>query len=401
MHSIKYSPTATRSLQQWAPLIVSLVIVTSIVTVNLLAPFFSAPETNMEKALRILDQAPIIDGQIRFYLNSSINDADLTTLPETFDTDITRLRKGKVGGQFWSVYMPCTPNVTDYTTTLRDVVEQIDLVKRMVDKYTDVFQMAYSVADIRQAFRHGKIASLVGMEGGHSMDDSLGVLRQLYALGARYMTLTHTCHTAWADSAAPPPLHNGLTLFGESVVSEMNRLGMLVDISHVSPDTMRHVARVSQAPLFFSHSSAAALCNITRNVPDDVLEMVKEKGGIVMVNFFSIFVSCNTTATLSQVADHIVHIKKVAGAQHIGLGADYDGINSWPEGLRDVSTYPNLIAELLSRGFTESEVRGIASDNLIRVLDETERVSRRLNSMKPVEETLRINKTCPIRAEEL
>jgi membrane dipeptidase len=298
-------------------------------------------------------------------------------------------------------------------------LEQIDIVHQMVARYPATFALALSADDIDRAQRAGKIASLIGVEGGHCINGSLGVLRMFYRLGARYMTLTHTSNTPWADSATDTAKANGLTPFGESVVREMNRLGMLVDLSHVSPATMTAAIKVSAAPVIFSHSSARALTDVARNVPDDVLRQVKTNGGVVMVTFVPGFVSQKVAdytkreterqdaakqeskgdatavtkimdawhaanpapkATFAQVADHIDHVKAIAGIDHIGLGSDFDGITSVPAGLEDVSKFPSLIIELLRRGYTDVDIKKITRGNILRVMRQADAVSTRLKA---------------------
>ena len=331
-------------------------------------------------------------------------------------TDIPRLAAGGVGGQFWSVYVPAElTGQTAVTATL----EQIDVVHQMMRRYPRTFELALTADDVMRIFKRGKVASLIGMEGGHSIDNSLAALRMFHRLGARYMTLTHSKNTPWADSATDDPKAGGLSRFGEAVVGEMNWLGMLVDLSHVSPDTMEDAIRVSQAPVIFSHSSARALTERTRNVPDHILEMVAQKDGVVMVTFVPGFISPAVAAWnerqtaeqtrltglfpadaaavtrgveewtkahpaplahLADVADHIDHIRKVAGVEHIGLGGDFDGITAVPRGLEDVSTYPELTAELLRRGYNEDDVKKILGQNVLRVMREAERVARKLQA---------------------
>ncbi len=337
-------------------------------------------------------------------------------------TDIPRLRQGGVGGQFWSVYVPATLPGPE---AVREVLEQIDVVHRMAERWPETFEVAYGPDDVRRIFAAGKIASLIGVEGGHSIDDSLGVLRQLYRAGARYMTLTHFQNTDWADSATDAPEHHGLTPFGREVVREMNRLGMLVDLSHVSADVMRQTLETSEAPVIFSHSSARALDDHPRNVPDDVLRRLSDNGGVVMVTFVESFVSEDVRrydadraaekarledlapgdpqavtagleawdaehpavrATLSQVADHVDHVRRVAGIDHVGIGSDFDGISRGPQGLEDVSTYPALLAELLRRGYSDEDVEKVAGLNLLRVFDRAEAVAARLRTERPASE---------------
>jgi membrane dipeptidase len=321
--------------------------------------------------------------------------ADIAEPVPKLMTDIPRLRKGGVSGQFWSVYTPSTMMGKEAT---RVTMEQIDVVHRMTQKWPSVFEIAYTASDVERAFKAGRIASMIGMEGGHSIDNSLGALRMFYALGARYMTLTHSSNLAWADSATDTPAHNGLTRFGEEVVHEMNRLGMLVDLSHVSPDTMEDALRVTEAPVIFSHSSAKAICNVPRNVPDNVLQMLPKNGGVVMVTFVPGFISqavadynavpqeqrkgVAPVATISQVADHIDHIRKVAGIDHIGFGGDFDGITDVVQGLEDVSKYPDLTAELMKRGYSDDDLKKILGLNVLRVMRQVEKVAAGLQKTR-------------------
>jgi membrane dipeptidase len=371
-----------------------------------------------EEALRLHRQALLIDGhndlpyQLREKKDLLIRRIDLTRVQKNLHTDIPRLRQGGVGAQFWSAYV--SASTMKNGTAVRLTLEQIDVIHRMVRKYADVFEMAATAADVVRIRKKGKIASLIGVEGGHSIDNSLGVLRMYYALGVRYMTLTHSQNLDWADSATDRPVHHGLTEFGEQVVHEMNRLGMLVDISHVSADTMRHVLRVTRAPVIASHSSAYALAQHPRNVPDDVLRLVVKNGGVVMVNFYPGFIvpeGARATRNLFEVArelekkypnekefrvafaawlkdhpfpngsvhtvvDHIEHIIKVAGVDHVGLGSDFDGITRVPKQLEDVSCYPYITQELLNRGHTRDDIFKILGGNVLRVLRRAEQVAR-------------------------
>ncbi|KAJ3281917.1 dipeptidase 1 (renal) [Borealophlyctis nickersoniae] len=352
------------------------------------------------RAQRIMERVPVIDGhndlpiKLQFYEKGQINHLNLTNLPSTYNTDITRLREGRMGGVFWSAFIPCTSNLAKVTDDVRFTLEQVDLIKHIVRSYPKTFELASSAKDIRRIYKHGRIASLIGLEGAHQVDNSLGNLRMLYELGARYMTLTHVCHTPWADSCTPPPEHHGLTPFGERFILEMNRIGMMVDLSHVSHDTMRHVLRVTKAPVLFSHSSAYSLCQIPRNVPDDVLQNIHETDGVVMVNFYPVFDACSPNGTLSIVADHLEHIAKTAGVKHVGFGSDFDGIDSVPVGLEDVSKYPNLVAELLRRGFSETDVEGIVGGNLLRVMEGVERVRDEMQREEMVEDKLFLERSC-------
>jgi membrane dipeptidase len=371
----------------------------------------------VERARRLLREVPVFDGhndypwQVRELAKGDVAALDLREPQPKLHTDFARLTKGGVGAQFWSVYVPST---MQGTTAVSATLEQIDIVHRMMARYPDRLELALSSADVERIQKAGKIASLIGMEGGHSIDSSLGALRMMYRLGARYMTLTHSLNVPWADSATDTPAHSGLTPFGEDVVREMNRLGMLVDLSHVSPDTMADALRVSTAPVIFSHSSAKALANVPRNVPDDILAQLPKNGGVVMVTFVPGFISQEVAdynarenverarltavagstpesitkgvdawrvtnpvprATLIQVADHIDHIRKVAGIDHIGVGGDFDGITQVVLGLEDVSTYPDLIAELLRRGYSDDDVKKITGRNILRVLKAAEKVA--------------------------
>jgi len=322
-------------------------------------------------------------------------------------TDLPRLAAGRVGAQFWSVYVPAS---LAGDGAVAAVLEQIDLARRMIACYPGSFGLALTADDVEQVFASGRVASLLGAEGGHAIAESLGVLRMLYALGVRYLTLTHNANVGWADSATDEPQAGGLTGFGRDVVREMQRIGMLVDLSHVSPDTMRDTLDVAGAPVIFSHSSARALCDSPRNVPDDVLARLADNGGVCMVTFVPGFVaqeSASWTAglkaeaarrgldprhleqlfsikaeweqahprpgsTLAQVADHIEHVRKVAGVEHVGLGGDFDGTDEVTAGLEDVSTYPALFAELLRRGWTEPDCSALAGGNLLRALRSAE-----------------------------
>lgn len=347
----------------------------------------------------IMGTTPVIDGhndlpwQMLTLFNNQLrkSEANLSVLVRTH-TNIPKLRAGFVGGQFWSAYMPCDTQNKD---AVKRILEQIDVIHRMCQLYPETFECVTNSSDILQAFQKGKVASLIGVEGGHLIDSSLGVLRTLYHLGMRYLTLTHNCNTPWADNwlvdkGDDEAESQGLSPFGELVLNEMNRLGVMIDLSHVSVATMKDALQLSKAPVIFSHSSAYSVCPHRRNVPDDVLQLVKSTNSLVMVNFYNQFVSCSDSATLSQVADHLDHIKKVAGAGAVGLGGDYDGVTNLPVGLEDVSKYPDLIAELLRRNWTETEVRGLLAENLLRVFSAVELVS---NIMQvPEEETIPVEK---------
>ena len=358
----------------------------------------------LTRARALHKQAPLIDGHNDYPWalrgidpGRDLEKAEISKPVPTLMTDIARLRQGGVGGQFWSVYVPSTMQGKE---AVRATLEQIDIVHRMTKRWPETFEMAYTAADVERSFKAGRIGSLIGMEGGHSIDSSLATLRMMFALGARYMTLTHSANVPWADASPGPVVLGGLSKFGEEVVREMNRLGMLVDLSHVHPETMEDALRVTEAPVIFSHSSAKAICNVHRNVPDNVLQLVAKNGGVVMVTFVPGFISQAVAdfdakpeaerkgltapkATLSQVADHIDHIRKVAGIDHIGLGGDFDGISSVIVGLEDVSTYPALTAELLKRGYKDDDVKKIIGLNVLRVMRQVEKVAAGLQKTRP------------------
>ncbi len=387
------------------------------------------PAALVERARGLLRQAPLIDGhndlpwQMRERYHNQLGKLDLrqdaSALTPPLHTDIPRLRRGGAGAELWSVYVPAD---LPGAAAVQAVFEQIDVVHRLAEIYPDTFEMASTADDVVRIHRAGRIASLIGVEGGHSIDNSLGVLRELYRAGARYMTLTHSLDNDWADSATDPPRHGGLTPFGREVVREMNRLGLLVDLSHTSPETMKAAIAVAEAPVIFSHSSALALDGHPRNVPDEVLAMLPRQGGVVMVSYVPAFTAEAVRAwsaeragreaqlkslhpqdparagreldtwirdhpapraTLSEVADHIDHVRRVAGIDHVGLGSDFDGTESLPDGLGDVAQVPVLLGELLRRGYSDDDVRKIAGGNLLRVLRDAERVAARLRRERP------------------
>ena len=382
------------------------------------------PSDPMSRAKSLLAAVPLIDGhddlawELRQQAGGDLSRMDISRPQSTLQTDIPRLREGGVGGVFWSVYVPTTLPGPE---AVKATMEEIDTVYRIARRYPETFHMALSSQDVEQAFASGKIASLIGMEGGYCIDNSLAVLRSFYRLGARYLTLTHSANIAWADSATDAPSHHGLTAFGKEVVREMNRLGMLVDLSHVSADTMRQALDVSRAPVIFSHSSARGLCDHPRNVPDDVLKRLPANGGIVMVTFVGRFdsnavrlhldardaESARLTAvrgstpetvaaglkewdqahpapqaTVADVADHIDYIRRIAGIDSIGLGSDFDGTTLTPAGLEDVSKFPNLVAELVRRGYSDQDVYKILGRNILRVMSRAEAVARTLQQEK-------------------
>ncbi|KAI1889913.1 hypothetical protein AGOR_G00167810 [Albula goreensis] len=343
-----------------------------------------------DRALRLMAETPLIDGhndlpwQMRKQFNNQLNKADLNSI-QTTHTNIPKIKEGRLAAQFWAAYVPCD---TQYKDAVRQTLEQIDIVHRMCQKYPKSFMFARSSQDIMEAFAQNKTASLIGVEGGHSIDSSLGTLRTMYQLGVRYLTLTHSCNTPWADNwlvdtGSDPPVNNGLSKFGIQVIHEMNRIGMMLDLAHVSEKVMDQALNQSCAPVIFSHSSAYAVCPHKRNVPDHILQKVKEKNGIVMVNFYNDYVTCSQTANLSQVADHFDHIKRVAGSSIIGFGGDYDGVTRVPQGLEDVSKYPDLVVELLRRGWSDSDVKAALGENLLRVFREVERVRDTFTSSLP------------------
>ncbi|KAM8947868.1 dipeptidase 1 [Pelodytes ibericus] len=355
-------------------------------------PILVGAQDYRQEALDVMKNSPVIDGhndlpwQLLSKFNNQLSKVDLYTLNGTH-TNIPKLRDGMVGGQFWAAYVPCDTQGKD---SVKRTLEQIDVVHRMCEKYPEVFACVGSVRGILDAFDENKIASLIGVEGGHSLDGSLGTLRTFYNLGVRYMTLTHSCNTPWVDNwlvdrGDDPAENDGLSEFGKNVIHEMNRLGMIIDLAHVSVKTMRDALELSKAPVIFSHSSAYSLCKHARNVNDDLLKIVKEKKGLVMVNFFNDYVTCSGTATLSDVADHFDYIKRVAGFQSVGFGGDYDGVPRVPKGLEDVSKYPDLVAELLKRGWTYEELHAALALNLLRVFQDVEEVKSSMNSTAPVD----------------
>jgi membrane dipeptidase len=399
------------------------------------------------RVMRILEATPLIDGhndlpwEIRERYHGRFAEVDLSqdlshlppppgAPPETpfLMTDLPRLRAGHVGAQFWSVYIPVEQHGPEAVET---TLEQIDWVKRLCSRYPRDLELALTVSDVRRIHQAHRIACLIGIEGGHQIDDSLAVLREMYDLGARYMTLTHVRNTSWADSATDTPRHHGLTPFGVEMIREMNRLGMLVDLSHVSPETMRAALDASRAPVIFSHSSARALVDHPRNVPDEVLRRLAANGGVVMVNFYPGYVSeerrrwdadaaaekarddqppygglylgqpersaaafaawerahPKPEATLGQVADHIEHIRTVAGIDHVGLGSDFDGIPETPRGLEGVDRFPALLTELARRGWSDADLAKLAGENMLRAMGEAERVAATLRRQESPSES--------------
>lgn len=385
------------------------------------APQSSADSMALAHAREVMRTIPLIDGhndlpfEVREQAGGDYDSLDIAVAQDSLMTDIARLREGQVGAQFFAAYVPS--ELTGHGAA-RFALMQIDLIHRLAERYPDTFEFARTAEDIRQIFDQGKIAALIGLEGGHAIEGSLDVLRTFYALGVRYITLTHWATHDWADSATDEPEWQGLRPgFGEDVIREMNRLGMLVDLSHVSDSTMVDAMRISRAPVIYSHSSARALDHHVRNVPDEILRVLGTNGGVIMTNFAPDYVnedlrvwsihadslrdSLRTSfgddtagmraalvgwrdanprpdATLSQVADHIDHLVATAGIDHVGIGSDFDGIGFTPVGLEDVSTFPDLIAELVRRGYPDEDIRKILGGNLLRALDRAEVVAAQM-----------------------
>lgn len=396
----------------------------------------AGPASYETRVANVLAKTPLIDGHNDWAetLVDKAGDArwtmDLTRLdPAKYNTDITRLRAGHVGGQFWSVYVSANLSGPEQ---VKATLDQIGLMKSIFQRYPTVFAPAVTAADVRRVHASGRIASMLGVEGGGQIDGSFSVLRAYRALGASYLTLTHTKTIEWADSATDNPQHDGLTKFGEAVVHELNRLGMLVDLSHVSEDTMIDALRVSKAPVIFSHSSARALDDHPRDVSDKVLKLLAQNGGVIMVNYAPSYVSDERrqweaarnaekarynsppygglyigqperakaamaewekqhprpVVTLAMVADHIDHVVKVAGIDHVGIGSDFDGVESLPDGLDSVATYPALLAELMRRGWTDEMIAKLAGGNVLRVMEGAERVAASMAKEPPATATI-------------
>lgn len=394
-----------------------------------------SPEAVAEAALK---RAPVFDGHndvpwaLRDHVGNVINDFDFqdtthTAKPDAsppeiaMHTDLNRLRKGHVGAQFWSVYVPSNSNEPQ---AIQQTLEQIDVAKRLIARYPADLSLARNSTELQAQMKAGKVAGMLGIEGGQSIGSSLAVLREMHELGVRYMTLTHGKNTPWADSATDAPAHDGLTDFGRQVVREMNRIGMIVDLSHVSEATMKDALETTKAPVMFSHSGVRAVNDYARNVPDSVLPAVKANGGVIMVVFLPAFLDADVMARgaarageqarlkglfpgdpaavdaklkaweaanpvpmagVGKVADHIDHIRKTIGVDHIGLGGDYDGMPSGPVGMEDVAGYPTLFVELARRGYTQAELEKIASGNMLRVLKAVEAVSASQKGQPPIE----------------
>lgn len=378
-------------------------------------------DANMNLALKVLRETPLIDGhndlpwQMRQFTRNQVHKVNLrenTTMqwlhikkedmsepkyPRIYpQTDIPRLKKGMVGAQFWAIFVDCGSQDKD---AIRQALDTTAATHTWINQYDDAFKLVTTSDGILEAFKANRIASLIGLEGGHMLGNTMGVLRTFYLLGCRYMTITHSCDTPWADSwksDLKPSEYNstnnitGLNEWGKKVIKEMNRLGMIVDLSHVSKQTMIDSIEASSAPVIFSHSSAFGYCNHYRNVQDDVLQMVKKNKGLVMVNFYNGYINCppnkKENATLSQVAEHFDYIKNKIGVDYVGVGADYDGVPQMPVGLEDASTYPDLFAELARRGYKEEELKKIAGENFLRVFKDVENERDRLKGNPPFED---------------
>ncbi|HVP38337.1 MAG TPA: dipeptidase [Candidatus Saccharimonadales bacterium] len=394
----------------------------------------------LEKVRRILESMPLIDGhndlpeklreRARNHLDSLDLDSDTARVEPPSQTNLPRLRRGGVGGTFFAAWVPGRLRGPEAAQMM---FEQIDVIHRLVERHPETLALATSAEEVERAHRAGRIAALIGVEGGHAIANSLATLRQAYACGARYLTLTHLQSNDWADAAVWPGVgpdslvHGGLTPFGLEVVREMNRLGMLVDLSHTADATMLAALEVSEAPVIFSHAGARAVCDHPRNVPDDILRRVADNGGVVMVDFVPGFVSAAyrdwevpvwaewqrleklypgdrarveaemqawraqhpaPLVTLAQVADHIDHVRQVAGIEHVGLGSDFDGADEFPAGLEDPSRFPALLSELLRRGYSETDLKRLAGGNLLRVMRQAERVAERLQQRRPASDAL-------------
>ena len=412
-------------LRELRAFVVSTALAAAVTTLSLPSVFAQQPPSRQvvkltEEGQKVHAATFVFDGhndlpwEMRTKAASSFDKRDIREPQKAMHTDIPRLKQGNVGAQFWSVYVPA--DTAKKGTALQQTLEQIELVQEMLRRYPDVFEQARTAADVERIQKSGKIASLIGVEGGHAIEDSIENLRRLHKLGAGYMTLTHSDTLTWADSATDTGKSQGLSPFGEEIVREMNRLGMLVDLSHVSDETMQDAIRVSRAPIIYSHSSARAIARHPRNVPDDVLALVKQNGGVVMVNFYSGFVVPKSAEIMSKmfdarrelrakfpkeedyerelkrwetanpypagsihdVVDHIQHIAKVAGVDHVGIGSDYDGITRVPAQLEDVSTYPLITQELLNRGWKADDIGKLMSGNILRVMRRAEEVAKEL-----------------------
>ncbi len=358
--------------------------------VPLLADEKTEPVVVSPAATKIHQTAILFDGhndlpwELRSQGLSSLNTIDLRQLQPKMHTDLPRLREGGLNAQFWSVYVPA--DTMDTGDALLQTLQQVELVHALIKAYPDALAIADTADEVEQIVSTGRIASMMGVEGGHCIENEISNLSRLYNLGCRYMTLTHSRSLGWADSATDEASAGGLSEFGEEVVREMNRLGMLVDLSHVSPATMKHALRITKAPVIFSHSSARAICDHPRNVPDDVLPLVRENGGVIMVNFFSAFIvptaqlelNPDARGSIHDVVDHIDYLAKKMGVEHVGIGSDYDGVPRLPTQLESVATYPRITELLLQRGYSEQELHSILGGNVLRALRQAEQVAANL-----------------------
>ena len=352
----------------------------------------SRPVVVSAEAAEIHSSGLLFDGhndlpwEIRDRGNSSFDQLDIAREQPGLHTDIPRLRRGGLKAQFWSVYVPA--GTAETGDALLQTMQQIEIVKAMLKRYPETFEQAATAADVERIVSAGRVASMMGVEGGYSIEEDPANLERLYAAGCRYMTLTHSKSLSWADSATDKPRNGGLTEFGREVIREMNRLGMLVDLSHVSPETMKQALATTQAPVIFSHSSARAICDHPRNVPDDVLPLVKQNGGVIMVNFYSAFIvpteqlkrDRDAAGTIYDVVDHIDYLAKHCGVDHVGIGSDYDGVPRLPDQLESVAAYPRITQLLLERGYDRSAIHRILGGNVLRVLRQAEQVSARLKA---------------------
>lgn len=352
----------------------------------------SRPVVVSAEAAEIHSSGMLFDGhndlpwEIRDRGNSSFDQLDISREQPGLHTDIPRLRRGGLKAQFWSVYVPA--GTAETGDALLQTMQQIEIVKAMLKRYPETFEQAATAADVERIVSAGRVASMMGVEGGYSIEEDPANLERLYAAGCRYMTLTHSKSLSWADSATDKPRNGGLTEFGREVIREMNRLGMLVDLSHVSPETMKQALATTQAPVIFSHSSARAICDHPRNVPDDVLPLVKQNGGVIMVNFYSAFIvpteqlkrDRDAAGTIYDVVDHIDYLAKHCGVDHVGIGSDYDGVPRLPDQLESVAAYPRITQLLLERGYDRSAIHRILGGNVLRVLRQAEQVSARLKA---------------------
>ncbi|XP_037782456.1 dipeptidase 1-like [Penaeus monodon] len=389
-------------------LMVALVLGTSASPLPVRVSPTASHQERLKAARALLQESPLVDGHndlawnVRMILHNKLRtfnlSSDLTQdkpwrKSPYSQTDLPRLRKGHVAAQFWSVYVPCE---AQYMNTVQLLLEQIDVIKRIIAASPRETKLVTSSGEILEEFGCGRVASLLGVEGGHGLGSSMGVLRALYDLGVRYLTLTHKCHTPWAECSETinhvAPNAPGLTQYGKEMILEMNRLGMMIDLSHSSSQTARDVLATTRAPVIFSHSAAHALCDAPMNVPDDVISALVENDGVIMVSFYNDFLTCGKPSNIASVIEHINHVRTMAGVDHVGVGAGYDGINRTPEGLEDVSKYPELFAELLQDpSWSLQDLKKLAGLNFLRVFGKVEEVSQHLSEEKPSEEIIPIH----------